>query len=310
MISMFSGVPTHSGNLTPAEVYAGKLLRKFYETTVFAAIASTDYEGEITKGGDKIIIRTTPDIIIRDYVIGQPLNYENPEPGTVELSIDQAKYYAVKINKVQQKQADIAFADDWAKDGSSQMKIAIDANGLASMVGGAAADNKGVTAGKDSGSVNLGAAGAPVTITSTNVVTKIVEMGQVLAEQSVDEDGLSLVIPAWMSTKLKTSDLKDASMTGDGESVMRNGRLGRIDNFTIYRSNQLTTVTDAAASNKKCTYVYALHKAAVAFASQLVENETLPNPNDFGSLMRGLQVFGRKVINPVALAEGYFTPGA
>jgi hypothetical protein len=308
-ITMQSGVPSHSGTYTPAEVYAGKLLVKFYEATVVGAIASTDYEGEIKAHGDNVIIRTVPDIVIRDYKIGQNLNYETPTPGKVELPIDQAKYYAVKINKVQQKQADISFADKWAEDGSNQMKIAIDRDCLLAMVGGAAAENKGDAAGKLSGNINLGKAGAPVGINSGNVIEKIVEFGQVLAEQDVPESELALVIPAWMATKLKTSDLKDASMTGDGESVLRNGRLGRIDNFTLYRSNCLPKVADVVAS-KVCTYVYAVHKSAVAFATQLVENETLPNPNDFGTLMRGLQVYGRKVINGVGLAEGYFTPAA
>ena len=70
------GYPQHSGTVVPNVIWAGKLLVKFYQATVLAAISNTDFEGEISEMGDKVTIRTTPTIIIRDYVKGQQLETE------------------------------------------------------------------------------------------------------------------------------------------------------------------------------------------------------------------------------------------
>lgn len=295
--------PSHSGSYTPT-IYAGKLIQNFYIATVFGAIANTDYEGDIKDKGDKVVIRTVPKIAIRDYEIGTGLTYDKPTPGKVDLNIDKGKYYAVDINDVQRLQSDVAYMDAWAKEGSEQLKIAVDSTVLGGLVGTAHASNKGATAGLISGNINLGATAAPVQLDKNNIVDFIVEMGQVLSEQNVPEADRWIVIPAWAATRIKTSELKDASLSGDGVSQLRNGRIGRIDHFTIYQSNNLPHVTD---NTKECFYLYAGHKSALTFASQLVKNEVIKNPNDFGDLMRGLQVFGFENIKPEAFVQAYAT---
>ena len=92
MINAAAGTPQYSGTFIP-EIWSGKLLVKFYEATVIAAISNTDYEGEIKNQGDKVIIRQVPDITIRDYVKGQSLQIERPEAPNKELPIDRAKYF-------------------------------------------------------------------------------------------------------------------------------------------------------------------------------------------------------------------------
>jgi len=67
-----------TGKFIP-EIWAGKLIEKFYDATVFGEIANTDYEGEISGMGDNVVIRTTPSIVINDYKIGQTLDYEEPK---------------------------------------------------------------------------------------------------------------------------------------------------------------------------------------------------------------------------------------
>ena len=105
-----------------------------------------------------------------------------------------------------------------------------------------------------------------------------------------------MIIPAWMATKIKRSELRDSSLTNDGMSVLRNGRIGMIDRFTLYTSNLLLN------SSREFT-IYAGHPHAMTFASQLTKVETLRAESTFGTLMRGLQVYGRKVIDGTALVE-------
>lgn len=295
------GVSSLSGILIP-EIWSLKTLVKFYKSTVFGEIANTDYEGEITKHGDKVIIRTIPDISIRDYKIGQGLQYDRMTPSTVELLIDKGKYYGLAINNVEKAQSDLQYMDDWATDAAQQLKISIDGDILGAIYADAAAENAGATAGVVSGSFNLGASGAPREVTKENILDVIVDLGTVLDEQNVPETGRYIVMPPKFCGLVKKSDLKDASMTGDSVTPLRNGKIGTLDRFTVYSSNNIATGTDGSDTVYN---IIAGQKSALTFASQLINTEIIDNQNDFGKLMRGLQVYGYEVIKPEALCHLY-----
>src|SRR6476469_5371980 len=80
--------PPYSGTFIP-EIWSGKLIEKFYASTVLAAISNTDYEGEIKNKGDKVIIRTKPTITIKDYKADGALEIERPASNIIELVIDK-----------------------------------------------------------------------------------------------------------------------------------------------------------------------------------------------------------------------------
>lgn len=290
------GVPQLSGITIPNAIWSGKLLVKFYEATVLGEIANTEYEGEIASQGDNVIIRTTPTITIRDYSKGQTLQTERPEPETIDLTIDRGKYWNVAVDDVDKFQSDYSYIDDWTRDASEQLKITIDTLVLGDIYGDAAAANQGATAGAISVDINLGVAATPKVLDKTNILDWIIDMGSVLDEQNVPESDRWVVLPVWACGMVKKSDLKDASLAGDGTSIMRNGRLGMIDRFMIYRSNLL--------NNSGGEFdVIAGHKSGLTFASQMLNSETLRAESTFGTLVRGLQVFGYKVIKPEAIVH-------
>lgn len=296
-----NGSTSYSGTFIP-EIWSKKLIEKFYDTTVLSAISNTKYEGEISQQGDKVIIRTIPSLSINDYKSGQTLVNQRPESSTVELLIDKGKYWSAIIDDVQAKQSDIAMMNMWAQDAAEQMKITIDSDVLGSIYPDIAAANKGATAGRISGSINLGTTGAPVQLTKANILEFILDMGQVLDEQNRPETGRYLVLPFWATTLLKKSDIKDASLSGDGTTPLRNGRVGVIDRFTIYNSNNLPHVTDGV--NEAFTILGGIDQG-LTFASQLTKTETLRAESTFGDIMRGLQVFGYKVVDGESLVGGY-----
>jgi hypothetical protein len=292
--------PAYSGTFIP-ELWSGKIIEKFYDATVLAAVANTDYEGEITSYGDKVTIRTKPSIAINDYTAYTALTTETPSSAVVELLIDQGKYWSTALDDVMEIQSDLDHFSLWADDASEQMKIEIDTDVLAGIPAGVSANNQGATAGVQSGtSIDLGAAAAPVTVTNATAINKIIECGQILDENNIPETGRWIVIPAWLAAMIKTSDLRDASLTGDGVSMLRNGRLGMIDRFTLYASNLLPyNASDLAHS------VLFGHSHGLTFASQLTKVETLRAESTFGTILRGLQVFGYKVVDGTALGILY-----
>jgi hypothetical protein len=293
------GRPNYSGNFIP-EIWSGKLIENFYDATVLAAISNTNYEGEIRRMGDTVNIRTTPEITIKTYVKGQTLSVENPDKPKLQLIIDKGEYFACIEDDVDKVQSDVNLMDTWSKDASERMKIKIDQRVLTDILPDISALNKGATAGRISANIDLGTTGSPIAVTKTNVLEYIVDIGTVLDEANAPESDRFIVIPAKMAGLIKKSDLKDASLTGDSVSVLRNGRLGMIDRFTVYMSHNLNN-----ASGKFS--IIAGHKMGFTFASQMTEMESIRAESTFGNIIRGLQVYGYKVVKPEALAQGIIT---
>ena len=305
----------YSGTFIP-EVWSGKLIEKFYDATVLGAIANTDYEGEIKNQGDTVNIRQRPDVTIGTYSADTDLAWERPSAAKVQLVIDQGRYFNVALDDVMEVQSDVDMLSMWAEDAAEQMKINIDnyvldylcnvgatGNGYDDI----AAENKGSTAGRLSGNIDLGnnalLANAIIVDnggTNASPIDYILRCGQVLDEQNIPETGRFMVIPAWLAARIKGSDLKDASLAGDGTSILRNGRLGMIDRFTLYVSN-LNTDSELAGAWP----ILFGTKSGLTFASQFTKMETIRSERTFATLIRGLQVFGQKVVQGKALGVGF-----
>ncbi len=267
--------------------------------------------------GDKVIINTAPTITVSDYSAGMGLTYDAPTPDSQELLIDKGKYFAFQINDVLEYQAKPNLMDMFAADAAEQMRIAIDSTVIYNTFTGSAAANKGTTAGAKSASYNLGTDLAPIALTKDNVLQKLLEMASVLDEQNIPDSDRWLVIDPYTRALLFQSNLAQAQFMGDATSVVRNGKIGTIDRFTVYVSNQLpkaiagtatpwvsgngTENSITSTSNLKRRVIIAGHKSALTFASQITKMETIRNPSDFGDYIRSLNVYGYKVIKSQAM---------
>ena len=276
------------------EIWSGKLIVNFYDATVLTAISNTDYEGEIKSHGDTVHIRTVPEVTIRPYSKGTDLLVETPDGTKLKLVIDQGEYFNCLQDNVDRIQSDIALMDKWSEDASEKFKIVIDRKVLKNIPGQVAAMNSGASAGRISGNINLGSSGTAVALTPANVVDVIVNMGTVLDEANIPETGRWLVLPPAVCGLIKRSELKDASLTGDSTTMVRNGRMGMIDRFTIYKSNLLDKVGGTYNIIGGTTH-------GLTFASQYTEMDRVKSERTFGELIRGLQVYGYKVVKPEAL---------
>lgn len=296
-----AGSPTYSGNFIP-EIWSGKLLPKFYLETVFGSIANTDYEGEIKEMGDKVHIRTVADIIIRDYVSGQNLIHQRPNAPKLELNIDQGKYFDFVCDDVMKKQMDNSYLEGWSTDAAQQMKIRIDNDILNAIPADSDPVNRGLTAGALTGGFNLGVTGTPVALTKNNVLDVLVDCGTVLDEQNRPDSDRWIVLPAWLVGMIKKSDLKNASITGDGVSALRSGRIGEFDRWTIYSSNNYNSTLDGGF---RCFNILFGHKSALTFAAQMTNMETLRAESTFGDIVRGLNIYGFEVLHPKSMGTLY-----
>ena len=316
--SPFNTNPSYSGAFIPT-LWSGKLLAKFYQNTMLSEIANTDYEGELKNQGDTIRIRLAPSISISDYTVGQNLSYEVPTPIFQDMQVNKGKYFGVQVNDVLAYQSDMNLMNMFTEDAAKQLKIAIENEVFFNnmVTEGPAAANEGATAGAISAAYNLGTDTAPIDqATPENVLKAILRMSTVLDEQNVPEDGRWLVISPYDRHLLMQSNIAQAYFTGDAQSTIRSGKIGMLDRFTVYVSNLLPRgvagkalvagltdpATGGAVSNAKARrLMVAGTKAAMSFAMTVNKTEPLRNQTDFGDIVRGLAVYGRKTVKPEAL---------
>lgn len=315
----FTTSPTYSGGFIP-QLWSNKLNAKFYAHTMLSEVSNTDWEGEIKNQGDTIRIRTAPSITINDYAgAGSTLTSEVPAPIYTDMQINKGKYFSVQINDVLAHQADIDLMNTFTDDAAKQLKISIENEAFFNWFSteGAHASNKGATAGAISSSYNLGTDAVPVNdTTAQNVLNTILAMSATMDEQNIPEDGRWLIISPKDRNILMQSNIAQAYFTGDQSSTIRTGKIGMLDRMTVYVSNLLphgaagkamvpglsATSGGATASGTKLRrMMVAGTKASCAFASQITKTEPLRNQTDFGDIVRGLSVYGRKVVKNEAL---------
>lgn len=278
------------------QIWSALMVEKFYPATIIGDIANTSYENEIKSFGDSVVIRTTPDITITPYEVGMTLNYEVPESPSTLLEIDKGLSFSFAVEDIDKLQSDVDLIADWTQDTSKGMATEVDREVFQTVPLQADAANQGALAGAISGDINLGVAGTPVVLDKTNVIDWIVDIGTVMDEQNVPEENRQITLPAKIAGLIKKSDLRDASVAGDDTSITRNGRLGMIDRFTLYHSNLL----DVAGGEYN---VMASHKSGLTFAAQMDEKLMvhMKNPSKHGELVRGLLIYGHKVIKPESI---------
>ena len=317
--SAFDTNPSYSGGFIP-QLWSSKLNAKFYANTMLSEISNTDWEGEIKNQGDTIRIRTAPSITISDYVAGQGLGTaEAPTPIFTDMQINKAKSFNVQVNDVLAHQADIDLMNMFTDDAAKQLKIAIENECFYNwfVTEGAATANAGSTAGALSAAYNLGTDAAPIDeSTPANVLKAILRMSAAMDEQNIPEEGRWLILTPYERQLLMQTDIAQAYFTGDSSSTIRTGKIGMLDRFEVYVSNLLprgeagkALVAGLSATSGGATVsgagtrrmMVAGTKHACAFASQISKTEPLRNQSDFGDIVRGLTVYGRKVLKPEAL---------
>ena len=264
------------------EIFSKLLQAKFYKQSVLPAISNTDYEGEISGQGDKVIIRTVPAVTINDYT--GTITTQDLSTSKLEMMIDKAKYYSFKVDDVLAAQADVNMLEKASADASEGMRIAVESQVLAEAVTGATT------------------IGDQTTITKDNILEKILELSTSLDGLNIPEEGRYIVLPPQFCSMLKQSELRQAYLTGDATSPLRNGKVGMVDRFTVYQSNML--YKPITGNDDGYTHVLAGHPKALSFASQFTNAETVRMETTFGDQVRGLKVFGSKVVTPDAMCVG------
>ena len=266
------------------ELWSKRINQKLRESLVFGSVVNTDYEGEIGSGGDTVKINSIGDVTIGNYVPNSTsITPEQLNDYQTTLSIDTKKYFAFKVDDVDKAQVNANVMDEAMQSAAWGLKNAADESIAALYTG--AANTITTTA-----------------IDSTNAFAAVLTLGQYLSQENIPEDGRWLVIPPWFKTKLL---LAKALVTDNGAAAdaFTNGKVGRVGGFDVYESNNV--------SNDGTTYyIMAGTRKAISFAAQVNKVEAYRPEASFSDAVKGLYVYGTKVVYPDALAVLTATVGA
>lgn len=255
-------------------IYRTKILKELENVLVLGKIATREYEGEIKRAGQEVIIKGRGKPTIKDYT--GTVTWEKPTDSAITLRIDQNKYWAVEIDDIDEFQADYKIMDGYAADAAYQLDKTVDTH-IASMY-------------SQSAHAKL------FTDTDVDTATAIGDITLIhthLAELDVPEGNMWIVIPPWLADKLELAGIVHAEKVG-GELVTN--YLGRVLRFHMYVSNNLA---HNGAKTDRDTYIMAGSYQAIAYCSQILKTQIFDQmEGSFENGARGLHVWGAKVVKP------------
>ena len=294
-----------SGNFTP-QIFSQKVLKFFRRASVVEDITNTDYYGEIENFGDTVKIIKEPTLTISSYARGAVINPQDLADDQITMVVDQANAFAFKIDDIEERHSHVNFEALATSSGAFSLKRAYDASVLQEM-----ADGAGITG------TNIGTAGSPVDITGSGnedvAVNLLMTMARELDDNSVPEENRWFVAPPIFYENAFKAGAKfaEVQVTGDATTPLRNGLVmqGNIAGFNCYKSTALNNsgtdvVTISGQDTTNDFVVMAGHMSSTATASHIAKTEVVRSTETFSDIVRGLHVFGRKVLRPEALAVG------
>ena len=299
-----------SGNWVPA-VYSQKVQKFFRRASVVEDITNTDYAGEIENFGDTVNIVKEPSITVSDYARGQTVNTQTLADDKLQLTVDQGSYFAFKVDDIEERQSHVNWEALATSSGAYSLKKNYDYNVLKNIYDNAS--TSAATTGTDASPIDGDAA--------TDTLADVISAAKtVLDGNDVPEENRWFVAPPAFYKQLRKAGAKimDQSVMNDGSaSSMRNGLVTDrpLFGFRLYSTNAIAVSSGSAASHtfgSAGSNEYALlygHQSAVATANHIAKTELIRDPDSFSDIVRGLHVFGRKVLRSDAVYSGVITIG-
>ncbi|MCE5322136.1 P22 coat protein - protein 5 domain protein [bacterium] len=264
------------------ELWSDRIFRKLQKTLVYGSLVNRDYEGEIAQKGDTVKIGSVGPVSVEDYTPNVTnIVAEELEDSQMNLEITQSKYFAFKVDDVDARQASGNLMAEGMDKAAFSMRDKADQY-IASFY----ADASSIT--------------ESTAITSKNVYAALLSLGEALDDLNVPAEGRWCVIPSWFKTKLVLAKYVVENTSND---AFDNGRIARCAGFDLRQSNNVPN----DGTNYK---IMAGTDRAITYAEQINKVEAYRPESSFSDAVKGLHVYGAKVIDPDCMAVLDATIGA
>ena len=291
-------------------IYSKKVLNFFRKSSVVEAITNTDYTGEISAFGDSVKIIKEPVISVSDYTRGQDTTATKLTDQELTLVVDSAKAFKFIVDDIETKMSHVNFKEVASSSAAYALKDSFDAAVIATMFSGVSSSGPDHVLGADNatdlaagtfdgtGNLDIGFGSS-----EHDPIDVLARMARLLDEQNVPEEGRWFVagpdfyeVLGQASSKLLSVDFNA------GQGSIRNGLVssGKLRGFDMYKSNNIAATSNAAG---KCL---GGHISSTATAQTIVSTEVLRDPSSFGDIVRGLHVYGAKVLRGEALVSAFY----
>ncbi|KXK03779.1 MAG: hypothetical protein UZ17_ACD001001036 [Acidobacteria bacterium OLB17] len=268
-------------------VWASRLLVALEDSLVYgqAKVANRNYEGEIREAGNTVKIASIGDVGIGDYV----KNTDIDDPATLTdteqtLLIDQAKYFNFYVDRIDQAQQNVNVLDEAMRRSAWKLRDIADSYIAGVMAAGVPAGN------------TLGSAATPKVPTKSDAYEYLVDLGTMLDESNTPIEGRFVVVPAWFHGLLLKDDRFVNAGTMRSDRRLANGAVGEAAGFEILKSNNVPNESGAEFK------IIAGHAIATSYVEQVLDVHTFKPEKRFGDAVKGLHVYGAKVVQNECLA--------
>lgn len=291
-------------------VYSKKVLNFFRKSSVVEGITNTDYAGEITAYGDTVRIIKEPEITVYQYERGQDVTATKLTDQEINLVVDTANAFKFIVDDIETSMSHVNFKEVASSSAAYALRDAYDQGVLVSMFSGVSASSPNHILGSDNatdlasgtfdgtGNLDIGFASGehdPIDVLS--------HMARLLDESNVPEEGRwFLANPEFYEQLVQTSSKLMSVDFNAGQGSIRNGLVssGKLRGFDMYKTNNIAATSNAAG---KCL---AGHMSSTCTAQTIVNTEVIRDPDSFGDIVRGLHVYGSKVLRPEALVSAFY----
>ena len=299
-----------SGNNFMPELYSKKVLNFFRKASVAEAITNTDYAGEISAFGDSVKIIKEPVITVDQYERGGAVTATTLTDNEVTLVVDTANAFKFIVDDIETSMSHVNFKEVASSSAAYALRDAFDTGVIAKLFAGVSASSPNHILGSDSatdlaagtfdgtGNLDIGYASGehdPIDVLS--------HMARLLDEQSVPEEGRWFLANPEFYEQLVQSSSKLMSVDFNaGQGSIRNGLVssGKLRGFDMYKTNNIAATSSAAG---KCI---AGHISSTCTAQTIINTEVVRDTASFGDIVRGLHVYGAKVLRPEALVSAFY----
>lgn len=268
-------------------VWASRLLTALEKSLIYgqADVCNRDYEGEIREAGNTVKIASIGDVAIGTYTKDEDI--AEAEVLTDEdqtLSIDQQKYFNFYVDSIDRAQQNVNLLDEAMRRSAWALKDTADSYLAGIIVDAVATGNK------------IGSVTTPKVPTKDDAYEYLVDLGVLLDESNTPLDGRYVVVPAWFHGLLLKDERFIKAGTRRSDATLANGEVGSAAGFSILKSNNVPNT-----SGEKYKIV-AGHSMATTYVEQVLDLQTYKPEKRFGDAVKGLHVYGAKVVRPTALA--------
>lgn len=264
------------------EVWSAAILEALRAKLVFPSLCNSDYEGDIREAGDTVHITGYNDVTVHKYTRGQAITVDDAtDKEAAVLKIDQSDYFAFKVNDLDKTQAKADLTGKFTNSAAYNMMKNVE-NYISNLMDAAV-----------STPAKTVAVGTPA-----DAYLAVVEAGRKLDVQNVPDEGRWLVVsPDFYALLLQDSRFIEG--TEAGHNTLLNGVVGQVRGFTVVKSNNVPS----KKSSPDTQSILAGTNAAVTFAQQVNKVEAMRMQTDFADMVRGLDLYGAKVIRPECLTK-------